>query len=593
MGPSTTSHTALGLYTSKDLPYTPSSSSDNLGKHLAGGPPELAIQFMMQYNSNQSKLEGSVLEELIWIPFITGGQFESPYEDSMVTFLPGIGMMGAFSSLLVNAQWDTSGIWHRSYRPGEESAGPTRGSFTKYHNVSARVTRNVFAGEELFIDFGNEWVELELEDSEDSKPQDEIEDQNEKASSNLSQLDYKWADVKLKSIKEYFDKHDREFHQNSHLKQSVWEYILSTILDRRARKIFPKSVEPLEELHQYGSLVYSHKDSTIRSMEWLNINARCVDRMKSQFPSTISNAGWGAFTTQSISKEKIITTTPLAPIWDKELFQMPTNFPSNQQSHQLLLNYCYTHPQSSVHLFPYGNVVNYINHSSNKANAKLVWAHDFPLFQPEFLNQPIDNLKEYLKHHQDPVLFMDIVALRDLEEGEEILIDYGDDWEKAWNAHVQNWESNSLSMLEKSVSHHDLNQKIRNNSTQYYKTVTEQREDPYPSNLHTASFVSEHLMVFEIEKAKVTWSLLGDDYEGDVLRLCDIINRTYIPESSQYEYMIQTKNVQNKTLIVDKVPSNAVTLVEIQSDVYHKGSFRQPIGLEEPDFFPDAWKDMK
>jgi hypothetical protein len=36
-------------------------------------------------------------------------------------------------------------------------------------------------------------------------------------------------------------------------------------------------------------------------------------------------------------------------------------------------------------------------------------------------------------------LSSDFVALRDIEEDEEILIDYGEAWERAWQEHVRNF----------------------------------------------------------------------------------------------------------------------------------------------------------
>jgi len=36
---------------------------------------------------------------------------------------------------------------------------------------------------------------------------------------------------------------------------------------------------------------------------------------------------------------------------------------------------------------------------------------------------------------------MDVVATRDIHPDEEIFIDYGEEWEAAWDAHVRNWQS--------------------------------------------------------------------------------------------------------------------------------------------------------
>ena len=38
-------------------------------------------------------------------------------------------------------------------------------------------------------------------------------------------------------------------------------------------------------------------------------------------------------------------------------------------------------------------------------------------------------------------MIFDVVALRDIEVDEEIFIDYGQDWDLAWNTHIEQWKS--------------------------------------------------------------------------------------------------------------------------------------------------------
>jgi hypothetical protein len=35
---------------------------------------------------------------------------------------------------------------------------------------------------------------------------------------------------------------------------------------------------------------------------------------------------------------------------------------------------------------------------------------------------------------------MELVALRDIESGEELFLDYGDDWERSWQHHLETWQ---------------------------------------------------------------------------------------------------------------------------------------------------------
>jgi hypothetical protein len=101
---------------------------------------------------------------------------------------------------------------------------------------------------------------------------------------------------------------------------------------------------------------------------------------------------------------------------------------------QLLLNYCFGHRDTSLLLCPYGLFTALINHSHQKPNAKIVWSKN--LRHPEWLNEP-----HHKWHKTDHAgLSFDLVALRDIEEDEEILIDYGEEWERAWQEHVANFD---------------------------------------------------------------------------------------------------------------------------------------------------------
>ena len=54
---------------------------------------------------------------------------------------------------------------------------------------------------------------------------------------------------------------------------------------------------------------------------------------------------------------------------------------------------------------------------------------------PEWRDKKV---KKWVKTYHTGVS-IDFVALRDIQEGEEILIDYGEAWERAWQQHVQSF----------------------------------------------------------------------------------------------------------------------------------------------------------
>jgi hypothetical protein len=77
-----------------------------------------------------------------------------------------------------------------------------------------------------------------------------------------------------------------------------------------------------------------------------------------------------------------------------------------------------------------------MNHDHKNPNTKVVWTEKKRLRHPEWFEQP---LEEWGKTFHSG-LSLDYVALRDIEEGEEITLDYGIEWENAWQKHVENFD---------------------------------------------------------------------------------------------------------------------------------------------------------
>ena len=82
-------------------------------------------------------------------------------------------------------------------------------------------------------------------------------------------------------------------------------------------------------------------------------------------------------------------------------------------------------------------MVNYINHSKDKFNVKVVWpTKEMVAHKPEWLHETV----EFLRDTNNKIgLSFDYAALRDIQDGEEILLDYGDDWQHKWDDHVAQW----------------------------------------------------------------------------------------------------------------------------------------------------------
>jgi SET domain-containing protein len=52
-----------------------------------------------------------------------------------------------------------------------------------------------------------------------------------------------------------------------------------------------------------------------------------------------------------------------------------------------------------------------------------------------------------LKQSRQPQLAWDFVALRDIDQGEELLLDYGDEWVVSWEKHVDAWQTKWLEKI--------------------------------------------------------------------------------------------------------------------------------------------------
>ena len=273
--------------------------------------------------------------------------------------------------------------------------------------------------------------------------------------------------------------------------------------DERLRAAFPNDIQDVSTAVQMGTARFSAKDS-IRSIEWLENNGACIDNIVSGV-STIPQAGRGAFATRSIISGGVITTSPVVTLEREQLYLWGNDAKNDDGSivkelmgHQLFLNYCYGHEQSSLLFFPYSPTINFINHGNNAedVNAKIRWS-TYPYHKKEWLELSIQEIKDKLKTG----LMFDIVATRDIQRGEEILLNYGTDWEESWNQHIEEWKEMMMADQE-DVDIDDLYHSHRFNVTErlglpttadlnniekypIVRTEEEQVDNPYPSYIMT------------------------------------------------------------------------------------------------------------
>mmetsp|Transcript_16740 Transcript_16740/g.38650 ORF Transcript_16740/g.38650 Transcript_16740/m.38650 type:complete len:399 (+) Transcript_16740:3-1199(+) len=231
----------------------------------------------------------------------------------------------------------------------------------------------------------------------------------------------------------------------------LWDFIV------QMRKVWDKSrtmfalpsknsptVDDLLDLMDFGGSKKQDYNGTIKDQEWMDENGQCMDNIRDGI-SDISDAGRGAFANRFIPEGGLVSPAPLIHLPNRSSLTIyehkitedgkwvrNRDLPSH---HQLLLNYCFGHRDSVLLLCPYGYLNFLINHDRKNPNTKIVWTDKKRMRHPEWLEMPVTDWGS--EFHSG--LSLDFVALRDIEEGEEITIDYGIEWETAWQEHVRNY----------------------------------------------------------------------------------------------------------------------------------------------------------
>jgi hypothetical protein len=377
---------------------------------------------------------------------------------------------------------------------------------------------------------------------------------------------------------------------------------------------------------------------SIRDLQWLEQHGACLDRLSIQ-PSKITqpqrslsetttsaatSVGRGAFARQSVSKDQVILVTPVlhldrsqieivsqkpeppTPIHMEEFSILPLQrdhglyFNNTHVSgHQVWINYCFGHPDSDVLLFPLAPDMTAVNHapSPDQANAYLRW-YNSPWNEDyksqtthALLNQPCTN-----------AMALEVVALRDVAAGEEILLDYGAAWQQAWEEHVAKWpytnETDYISARDFRRQHKEQNEEV------IFRTLDEQESEPYPENIQTACYFSG--VVDELKELAEDEGILWNEVDLQCLRPCSILERYPPVEDNQddaWRYTVQVYSMPNfrepyycyplseEGMTVTSVPSKALDWIDVpySTDIHLPAAFRHEIGVPTHDFYPVQW----
>jgi len=208
-------------------------------------------------------------------------------------------------------------------------------------------------------------------------------------------------------------------------------------------------------------------------------------------------------------------------------------------------------------------------------------------------------------------LMIEYIDSRDIAVGEEIILNYGPDWESAWTNHVSKWTA-----LPGSEAYTNANNFNEGESEKAVRTIDEQMIEPYPSNIMTACFVEwwrdynefeeigEDGMTDDTEEIHFEWQ--GDEFVFDghhLARPCRVLERK-IKGDGGAEYKVQILNKPRQSeeskvetfekVIAFNVPREAIIFVDqlYSTDHYLESAFRHTIGIPD-ELWPSEWKDRR
>ena len=186
----------------------------------------------------------------------------------------------------------------------------------------------------------------------------------------------------------------------------------------------PKSIQELKET----GICLDHivAGSSRAPLELETANGKTSDSSKN------ITIGRGAIAARFLPKGELVVPVPFLHLLDRYLFEkLPRG--DAQSYEEVILNYCFGHSQSTLVMCPVTNAV-LVNHCSDRGgrfpcgsgdkgpNAEYRWASDseWDTKTKETLAMTLDDLAGTNHQQQHRMMSMEIVATRDIEEGEEV-----------------------------------------------------------------------------------------------------------------------------------------------------------------------------
>lgn len=532
---------------------------------------------------------------------------------------------------------------------------PGVGAYSPYFNGTTYVGRDIPAGGELFKYYGDNWFIVRHHVFGNIPLIDDypaattlllqlffLETLSRDATGASSDDEYKdWLFQQQKQGTAVPVPNKQRQQQEQHQRRlTLTQDLYETVIVPMKLRFDSRRLNALPNVFSDAIIAVQAKDVTVLfqphhtvSVEQLETDGVCLDHLVGK-PSTVPWAGHGAFATRALSAGTVITASPLHHVPSRSFFNMynftmasssssSTSTASNQKQEwirlvdeidqlQLLYNYCYGVSDSSLLLCPYGSGINFMNHNKTRQNVRIEWASSVQSFAKLAHNHTAvsDGTIADLSRSTKPQLAFEYIATRDIQTGEELFLDYGQDWEDAWIKHVTNYRGDRKNY----ASAHQWNGIFHDTSI---RTESQQGVDPYPTNLQIRCHRTLLMRPPPLHNRNAEYKWHDKDYGLP----CRILDRFWDEDSSDPSMSIELYTIQLEWLDDDDmdddveeddedialdplpqtvtwieqtdVPRSALRFFDVPytTDFHQPTSFRHFIGIPD-DMFPSQWRDL-
>jgi hypothetical protein len=530
--------------------------------------------------------------EYVWsADMFDGSEQEAESQETIHMCSGGMGAAVNCRLTLVNAEDEDAS--YTVGMSGVSSQSPGAGAFTPYYGRKFIATTRIVPGMEIYVNYGENYF-----DTRDAYASVPLLANYEEA----DRLIEKFQDLSISKRAAVAMTSSGSNDNDIQIQMDLWNLISQEFpYQSRTLNALPANRTLVEPVMEAGGTAYQDYNSTIRSVAWLEQHGQCMDNIKDGV-STLPDAGRGALANRFIPKGGLVAPAPLIHVPDRNVLNMYETMVNRdgqlirdtaKRSHQqLLLNYCFGHSESTLLLCPYGLLTALINHSPSKdgqrANTKIQWTKE--MRHPEWKDQPIGKWGR----EQHTGLSIDFVALRDISEGEEIFLDYGDDWEQAWQEHIQHFD----------VPRRDYTPAFEMNKHRLNHNLTVKTVDEF-------GYLEDQGIFTFCRQTFLKWAGVGMDAEYDVLDglegcvPCRARFRThddsYIVEVFERKFIDDTgpnfdweDQVDTVTKVLFDVPRDIFFFHDApyKRDHHQDWTFRHDMRIPD-EMFPDAWRNLK